>query len=228
MLEPTGASPLNSLKNQPMKYASLPALILTSILIGGCAAPPTYEEPDPSITPVAKLRVSVGMGMIASVSVHPNNDEKNCLIEENKKTLPVETNTSGFPRMSQPKTIGIPGFESEKGWVESEIHIPASDDLTFAVSYSWLHARGGRYICSQAVRFSPREDRSYRIRLFAGDPTKSSFSPCYLELREIHLNDAPPLNSVGVKETPYSLVVVKHSKLWGLLCSANQQANGKG
>jgi len=196
-------------------HATVHALVALSVV--GCAAPaPNYNEPDPKTEKVARLRISVPIGMWAQVKLHPNTDEGSCLRYDNVQILPVDFNTSGFPSSKGERTIGMKGGEKPFATVNSEMYLPTASDITISASYS---ATGAVVTtsCRQAFRFRAEPGKDYEMSMLTGEklPARSS---CQMDMRELKVSsDDAELTSLSIPVT-LTPVIVQSSRAWKQLC----------
>ncbi len=188
--------------------------LIAIFMLTGCAAPlPKFIEPDPTQTPVARMRTAIPIGVGASVSIHQNSSDI-CLDLPNGFELPIHTNTSGLAGPSK-KLIGMPSTDSISLKNGSEIYIPADKDVTLYAFFTYANSMY-RVICRQGFKFTPKKNHDYQIDLAHGLPNNTDANACRFKLSEI--NDASQGKWELVEVKAVTPVVVPGNPVWDMAC----------
>lgn len=183
-----------------------------ALILSGCGTPlPKYVEPNPDLTKVARLRVTVPPGVGLNATIYPDNTNA-CVSNNGAQELPVHTNTSGMAGNST-KLIGMP-YTSPWG---SEFNVPADQPLTIQLSYSGSNGRFSAY-CIRAFRFTPEAQKDYQMFVMAG--IGDTNNPCIFEFGELKQGQVDSKGTPVLSNVRATPVWVEGTQSWKRNCPA--------
>ncbi len=168
-------------------------LVIITFLSGCASRHLPYEEPDPTTSEVARLRVVALPGIRVSVLSYPPGNT-NCVHQGDARELAVESNMSGF-KLGYSKKLGMPVKNPVSEKWGSEFYIRAGAPLTLEMISS---GSNGFFtgVCDKAFQFLPESGRNYELHSFAGVRGREAIC----EILFLDISDPSKATSVPVRD----------------------------